>query len=132
MRTLNPLEDKILALIEPACADLGYVIVRIRVMGLKRKTLQIMAERAEDGLMALEDCERISRRLSALFEGKDPIQGEYALEVSSPGSIGLWCGKRISCGSSDTRPRWRPPPSSTGAGGSEAASPAPPAVRCGF
>jgi len=85
MRTLNPLEDKILALIEPTCADLGYVVVRIRVMGLKRKTLQIMAERAEDGLMALEDCERISRRLSALFEEKDPIQGEYALEVSSPG-----------------------------------------------
>jgi ribosome maturation factor RimP len=85
VRTLNPLEDKLMALIEPVCADLGYRIVRIRLMGLKRKTLQVMAEREEDGLMEITDCERISRTLSALFDEKDPIQGEYALEISSPG-----------------------------------------------
>jgi ribosome maturation factor RimP len=85
MRTLNPLEDKLLALIEPVCAEMGYRIVRIRLMGLKRKTLQIMAERIEDGLMEISDCEAISRTLSVIFDEKDPIQGEYALEISSPG-----------------------------------------------
>ncbi len=85
MRTLNPLEDKLLDLIESVCAELGYRIVRIRLMGLKRKTLQIMAEREADGLMEITDCERISRTVSALFDEHDPIPGEYALEVSSPG-----------------------------------------------
>lgn len=85
MRTLNPLEDKLVALFEPVCADLGYRIVRVRLMGLKRKTLQIMAEREADGLMEITDCEALSRTISALLDEADPIPGEYALEVSSPG-----------------------------------------------
>lgn len=85
MRASSPFEEKLIALIEPAAADLGFRIVRVRLSGLKRKTLQIMAERKADGLMGLEDCERLSRGLSPLLEANDPIQGEYALEISSPG-----------------------------------------------
>jgi len=43
-----------------------------------------MAERA-DGSMAIEDCERLSREISALLDAADPIRGDYVLEVSSPG-----------------------------------------------
>jgi ribosome maturation factor RimP len=46
--------------------------------------LQIMAEKP-DGTMDVEDCARLSRRLSPLLDAEDPIAGEYALEVSSPG-----------------------------------------------
>ena len=84
LRTTSPHEDKILALIEPAARDLGYEIVRIRIMGARRKTLQIMAERP-DGRMASGDCEKLSRGLSPLLDAEDPIDGEYYLEVSSPG-----------------------------------------------
>ncbi len=35
--------------------------------------------------ITLEDCERVSRRLSAELEIEDPIAGRYTLEVSSPG-----------------------------------------------
>jgi ribosome maturation factor RimP len=79
------LEEKLIDLIEPAAGDLGYRLVRVRLSGLRRKTLQIMAERVSDGLMALEDCEALSRALSPVLEANDPIQGAYALEVSSPG-----------------------------------------------
>jgi ribosome maturation factor RimP len=85
LRASNPLEEKILALIEPAAADLGYAIVRIRLSGLKRKRLQIMAERVADGHMGIEDCERLSRALSPVLEAHDPVKGEYDLELSSPG-----------------------------------------------
>lgn len=85
LRASNPLEEKLIALIEPAAGDLGYRLVRVRLSGLRRKTLQIMAERVSDGLMALEDCEALSRALSPVLEANDPIQGAYALEVSSPG-----------------------------------------------
>jgi ribosome maturation factor RimP len=85
LRATNPLEEKILGLIEPAAADLGYRIVRVRLSGLRRKRLQIMGERAEDGVMLIDDCEKLSRALSPVLEAHDPIRGEYDLEVSSPG-----------------------------------------------
>jgi ribosome maturation factor RimP len=53
-------------------------------MGGKRKTLQVMAERP-DGGMDVEDCASLSRALSEFLEREDPIEGEYVLEVSSPG-----------------------------------------------
>jgi ribosome maturation factor RimP len=71
-------------IIGPAVEAAGYRLVRLRLMGGKRKTLQIMAERA-DGRMDVEDCTRLSRALSAFLEREDPIEGEYVLEVSSPG-----------------------------------------------
>lgn len=85
MRASNPIEEKVIELIEPAAAGLGYRLVRVRLSGLKRKRLQIMAERAEDGLMDLDDCEKLSHETSAILEAADPIAGEYDLEVSSPG-----------------------------------------------
>ena len=71
-------------IIAPAVEAAGYKLVRLRLMGGKRKTLQIMAERA-DGTMNVEDCAQLSRALSAFLEREDPLEGEYVLEVSSPG-----------------------------------------------
>ena len=85
MRTTNPMEERIVALIEPAAEAMGYRLVRVRVSGLRRKRLQIMAERLVDGQMVVEDCAKLSRAISALMDEHDPIQGEYDLEVSSPG-----------------------------------------------
>ncbi|HRO04028.1 MAG TPA: ribosome maturation factor RimP, partial [Terricaulis sp.] len=74
-----------IALIEPTAEQLGYRIVRVRLSGNRRKRLQIMAERVSDGQMAVEDCERLSRAISPIFDLEDPIQGEFDLELSSPG-----------------------------------------------
>jgi len=71
-------------IIAPAVEASGYRLVRLRLMGDKRKTLQVMAERA-DGQMDVEDCARLSRALADLLEREDAIEGEYVLEVSSPG-----------------------------------------------
>lgn len=38
----------------------------------------------ENGI-SLEDCEKVSRRLSDILDEKDPITEDYSLEVSSPG-----------------------------------------------
>jgi ribosome maturation factor RimP len=35
--------------------------------------------------MGIDDCSRLSRALSPVFDLEDPIQGEYDLEISSPG-----------------------------------------------
>lgn len=78
------LGKRIADLIEPAINDLGYELVRIRQSGDGGGTLQIMAERP-DGTMLVEDCEIISRTVSALMDVADPIKSQYMLEVSSPG-----------------------------------------------
>ncbi len=74
-----------MALIEPEAEGLGYRIIRVRLSGNRRKRLQVMAERASDGYMDIDDCGRLSRALSPMLDLKDPIAGEYDLEVSSPG-----------------------------------------------
>lgn len=43
-----------------------------------------LAEQAER-VVGIEDCERVSREVSAQLDVEDPISGNYTLEVSSPG-----------------------------------------------
>lgn len=74
----------IAALVEPALADLGLRLVRVRVTGRDGKTVQIMAERP-DGTMTIEDCETASRQLSPLLDAHDLVAGSFRLEISSPG-----------------------------------------------
>ncbi|PHR93659.1 MAG: ribosome maturation factor RimP [Robiginitomaculum sp.] len=85
MKTKTTMDERILGIAEPVAADLGFAIVRVRVMGGKRSTLQIMAERLSDGQMSVADCASLSRELSSTFEVEDPIDEGYVLEVSSPG-----------------------------------------------
>ncbi|MEJ0022681.1 MAG: ribosome maturation factor RimP [Alphaproteobacteria bacterium] len=85
MKASNPLEERVVELIEPTAADLGLALVRVRISGMRRKRLQIMAERLSDGGMGIEDCENLSRAIGPVLDVCDPIPGEYDLEVSSPG-----------------------------------------------
>ena len=78
------LPARIAAIIEPALEGRGFRLVRVALSGREGKTLQVMAERP-DGSMTIEDCEAISREISALLDVNDPIAGAYRLEVSSPG-----------------------------------------------
>jgi ribosome maturation factor RimP len=71
-------------LAEPALAQLGYRLVRVRLLAQNGQILQIMAERA-DGIMTVDDCEAASQALSPELDVADLIAGEYRLEVSSPG-----------------------------------------------
>lgn len=78
---MSHLEPVLAPVIEAA----GFRLVRLRMMGGKMKTLQIMAER-EDGTMNVEGCATLSRALSDFFDAEpDAVQGEFNLEVSSPG-----------------------------------------------
>jgi len=72
-------------IIAPTLQDMGFDLVRVRISGAQRRTLQIMAERLDDGTMTVEDCAAISRAVSTLLDVEDPIKGSYTLEVSSPG-----------------------------------------------
>ena len=78
--------NEIARIIEPSLDAMGYRLVRLmQTGGLRRPTLQVMAERRDEAPMTVEDCAEISRAVSALLDVADPIAGAYMLEVSSPG-----------------------------------------------
>jgi ribosome maturation factor RimP len=79
---LNALEERL----TPIVAELGYEIVRLKLIGgSRRPTLQVMADRLDGTAMIVDDCARVSRAIDPVLDEIDAITGEYALEVSSPG-----------------------------------------------
>lgn len=81
---MNP-AARIDKLIAPALGEMGYDLVRVRLLGGEPPRLQVMAERRDEVGMTVEDCTEISHLLSALLDAEDPIDDSYLLEVSSPG-----------------------------------------------
>ena len=73
-------------IIAPTLDGMGYELVRVQMSGGRQHSrLQVMAERADQRGMTVDDCAEISRAVSALLDVEDPIAGSYDLEVSSPG-----------------------------------------------
>ena len=108
------LRGRLIALIEPVLTGLGYELVELEYVPARASALLRIyidrltaAETAEGATVALDsedrivegdetqlreggigidDCERVSREVSALLDVEDPIPTAYTLEVSSPGS----------------------------------------------
>ncbi len=78
------IDRRLAEIVSPAIEALGFELVRIRLMGGKTRTLQIMADRPEGGII-VEDCATISTAVSAVLDVEDPVEENYILEVSSPG-----------------------------------------------
>jgi ribosome maturation factor RimP len=79
---------KLLEIAEPICEDAGYELVDLRYVHeqagwVVRVYLDYPPGRP--GAITFEDCERVSRELSAAFDVEDPVPHAYNLEVSSPG-----------------------------------------------
>ncbi len=79
-----PIERRLAEIIGPVIEGMGFELVRVRLMGGRSKTVQIMAERP-DGRIEVDDCADISTMVSAVLDVEDPIDDQYTLEVSSPG-----------------------------------------------
>ncbi|WP_341863068.1 ribosome maturation factor RimP [Gymnodinialimonas sp. 57CJ19] len=78
------IDRRMAEIVSPSIEALGFEVVRIRVMGGKTNTLQIMAERPDGGI-DVDECGQISDAISVLLDVEDPLEEAYALEVSSPG-----------------------------------------------
>ena len=78
------IDMRLAEIVTPVIEDLGYELVRLRLISGKTMILQIMADKPDGGI-DVDDCANISHALSAVLDVEDPIEGEYALEVSSPG-----------------------------------------------
>ena len=78
------MDRRLADIVTPVIEGLGFELVRIRLMGGATRTLQIMADRPEGGIV-VDDCGEISLAVSAVLDVEDPIEENFVLEVSSPG-----------------------------------------------
>jgi ribosome maturation factor RimP len=78
------MDVRLAEIITPVIEDMGFELVRVRLMGGETKTLQIMADKPQGGI-EVDDCGEISTAVSAVLDVEDPITDPYHLEVSSPG-----------------------------------------------
>ena len=78
------LREKLIALIEPVLAQLGYELVELEyAAGRTNAVVRIFIDQPAG--ISVDDCERVSRDVAALLDVDDPIPTAYTLEVSSPG-----------------------------------------------
>ncbi len=78
------IQNDIIQLIQPTVESMGYCLWGCEYLAQgKHSLLRVYIDKV-DGI-GVEDCENVSRQISALLDVDDPIPGQYSLEVSSPG-----------------------------------------------
>jgi ribosome maturation factor RimP len=77
-------QEQLQALIAPVAESLGCELWGLEYLTQGRYTTLRLFIDGPDGV-TLEDCEKVSRQVSSVMDVEDPIEGEYTLEVSSPG-----------------------------------------------
>ncbi len=77
-------EARIAAIVEPIANDMGFDLVRIKILPDNGCTLQIMAEDS-NGNFSISDCEKLSREINPALDVHDPLDKAYHLEISSAG-----------------------------------------------
>lgn len=78
------MRETLLSLLEAPVQALGYELVELEFHPQGRGgLLRVYIDR--EGGVTVDDCEKVSRQVSAVLDVEDPIPGAYTLEVSSPG-----------------------------------------------
>ncbi len=82
--TKTLLESRILLIAKPIIQDMGFEVIRIRLIDGKSKLIQIMIDSPKMNI-TVDDCANISNELSAAIDVEDPYEDAFNLEISSPG-----------------------------------------------
>ena len=78
------IDRRLAEIITPVIEDLGFELVRVRLISGYEIVLQVMADRPDGGI-EVDECGQISTAISAVLDVEDPVLDAYTLEVSSPG-----------------------------------------------
>src|SRR5690606_18611694 len=87
-RSMTDKANEIAALLAPTVQSLGLELLGAEYLpspggAVLRLYIDVAAD--ESRTVGIEDCEAVSREVSAQLDVADPISGHYTLEVSSPG-----------------------------------------------
>jgi ribosome maturation factor RimP len=75
--------EQLIKMLETTVERLGFELADLELQVGAQGFVRLYID-CEAGIR-LEDCEAVSRQVSALLDVEDPIPGDYNLEVSSPG-----------------------------------------------
>lgn len=81
---------EIASLLSPTVNSLGLELLGVEYLpapggATLRLYIDVPVAETPDRVINVDDCERVSREVSAQLDVEDPISGNYTLEVSSPG-----------------------------------------------
>ena len=77
--------EEIVELLSPTVTALGLQLLGAEFSASGNNALLRLYIDVEGRFVSVEDCEAVSREVSALLDVNDPITSQYTLEVSSPG-----------------------------------------------
>ena len=82
--------DQLQDLLAPTALALGLELLGIEYLpqpggSLLRLYIDVPEAEASERSVGIDECEKMSREVSAVLDVEDPISGNYTLEVSSPG-----------------------------------------------
>jgi ribosome maturation factor RimP len=86
-------EDKLISIVNPLIAPLGYEVVHLEIQSHRHKLLRLFIDFSDPALspggIGIEDCVKVTRALDEPLEQHPELvnvfHGAYELEVSSPG-----------------------------------------------
>jgi ribosome maturation factor RimP len=84
VETMSVSVVQITTLLTPAVQAMGYELLGCEYLARGAASILRVYIDSPQGI-TLEDCEKVSRQVSALLDVENPIPNEYHLEVSSPG-----------------------------------------------
>ena len=77
-------KQELIRLLEPTIERMGYELTDLELkVGGRSGLVRIFIDQDEG--VDIDDCEAVSRQVSAILDVEDPLPGNYTLEVSSPG-----------------------------------------------
>ena len=79
------MEQRVTSLIESTVNTLGFDVVKVIIHGTSTKIVEILIERIDGEKVQVNDCQVVSKNISAMLDVEDIIPGKYFLEVSSAG-----------------------------------------------
>jgi len=84
-RNMSGKAEEIVEMLSPTVNALGLQLLGAEFSASGNNALLRLYIDVEGRYVSVEDCEAVSREVSAQLDVEDPISGNYTLEVSSPG-----------------------------------------------
>lgn len=78
-------EQDIEDLVSTEVRELGFNIVRLRIVSAASKIIEVLIERLDEAGVTITDCKLVSKTISNIIEEVSELAEKYALEVSSCG-----------------------------------------------
>jgi len=78
--------DNLSQLLVQVVESMGYELVGVEMLNRKKSGVLLRIYIDRDNGITLDDCSAVSHQISGVLDVEDPIEANYNLEVSSPGS----------------------------------------------